>query len=83
MFLDILRQIRGLLDCFCRLCQSSWRYGSVFGDKLFYVYLRSKLDTAVTNAQFLETDRDIQGNNFPRAEVFKLIEALNILDIEK
>ena len=49
--------------------------------KNLYVYLRSKLDTAVKNARFLEIDRDIQGYNFPRAEVFKLIEALNILDI--
>ena len=47
--------------------------------KNLYVYLQSKLKTAEANAQFLEIDRDIQGHNFPRAEIFKLIQTLDIL----
>ena len=47
-----------------------------YNKKNLYKYLRLKLPTAFENAQFLEIDRDTQGLYFPKAEIFKIIQAL-------
>jgi hypothetical protein len=44
--------------------------------KNMYKALKDKVPEAINNALFLETNRDMMGNNYPRAEVFKVIKAI-------
>jgi RloB-like protein len=44
--------------------------------KNIYAYLNEKQANAIENAKFLELNRDDFGKNYPRAEVYKLVEAL-------
>jgi RloB-like protein len=44
--------------------------------KQIYKFLRPKLNDAVANAQFLELKREDESLNFPRAEIYKLIQEL-------
>ncbi len=50
--------------------------GKYYKKKAIYEHLKPKQSNAITNAAFLEEDRTIFGEKYPRAEVYKLIEKL-------
>lgn len=51
--------------------------------KNLYKILRPHLETnAISNARFLENDRDAKGNNYPRAEVYKFFLKEKIIKIQ-